>query len=85
MNITTIGLAIRQPDQAMVEEIERMLELARNGDLVAMAFAGTVRGGRVTHALLGDMDHAYALIGAIESLKMRSLACQHMVDSDEGE
>ncbi len=61
------------PNKDLVEELERLLEMAQSGEIVAGAIAFTYRDGTSSTSTSGYVG-AKSMIGAIEVMKFEILA-----------
>jgi hypothetical protein len=71
--VTLYGPPRHEPgkaNQTVVEELERLLEAARSGEIVGMAGAYTHRNRIATYSFAGSVG-GYALIGGLECVKAR--------------
>ncbi len=62
----------RRPNQRVIEELERLLELARSGDIVGMAGSYLHRDNFVSYSHAGAV-HGCGIIGGLESVKEKLL------------
>jgi hypothetical protein len=61
-----------EPNGTVVEELERLLEAARSGEIVGMAGSFVRKDGVVSYSFAGRIA-TYALIGGLECVKERLL------------
>ena len=62
-----------EPNERLVEEIERLLEMARSGDIVGMAGTYLHRDKGASYSFAGIVG-SYSLIGGLECVKTRLLS-----------
>jgi predicted esterase YcpF (UPF0227 family) len=66
---------LRGDPESVIESLERWLELARSGELRAIALVGVRLGGTVsTEWTSSDMDHRHALVAGASYLHHRMVA-----------
>lgn len=69
-------------DPTLIPALEEMIEKARTGELHCVAIAAVNRDGSVTTMCGPPYQHAFAMFGAIERLKLRFHAL-HVMEPEE--
>ncbi|HEX2215814.1 MAG TPA: hypothetical protein VHG27_03845 [Xanthobacteraceae bacterium] len=60
------------PNETVVQEIERLLEAARSGEIVGLAGSYVHKNNMITYSFAGAIS-GYAMLGGLECLKERLL------------
>mgnify|MGYP003627824387 CR=1 FL=1 len=71
--IVLVPKAWNEPDDELIDRLERVLEMARSGEMHTFHGAGLLAGGDVL-TTTGPFKDIAAEIGAIEMIKMRMLS-----------
>jgi len=76
--MTVLQLVKTEPNEDVIEVLERALALAKSGELLSVAYAAELKDGAIQTAVPGTFSNAFTMLGAIERLKLRfyNLHCE---------
>ena len=61
-------------DETLIPVLEELLAMAKRGELAAVSYAAILRDGAMQTAMSPPHQHAFAMLGALERLKLRFYA-----------